>query len=196
MLLTRIHATTALLFEDVIIKIPWRSPCFTSYWVVAVARKTFQPGWWVDTQRKTENIHQTFIAKRAACVVVVGGGASTVHFRPKLGRHRQCLSKRRRNHVLGRDTGGTQVSQRQQKPTAFVWSSGVFQHWRVWACLLYRRLFVYLTLPSAHLWECCYPAWGLAVPSIFNDVHTNPSELFKCHFIHLPPNSSFIHRLP
>lgn len=134
--------------------------------------------------------------ERAACIVVVGGGASTVHFRRKLGRHRQCLSKRRRNHVLGRDTGGTQVSQRQQKPTAFVWSSGVFQHWRVWACLLYRRLFVYLTLPSAHLWECCYPAWGLAVPSIFNDVHTNPSELFKCHFIHLPPNSSFIHRLP
>lgn len=63
MLLTRIHATAALLFEDVIIKIPWRSPCFTSYWVVAVARKTFQPGWWVDTQRKTENIPQTFIAK-------------------------------------------------------------------------------------------------------------------------------------
>lgn len=193
MLLTRIHATTAPLFEDVIIKRLWRSPSFTSCWVTAIARKHFSLADELTRKEKQKTSTRPLSRKSCACCwrwCLYGS------FQAKAWTSSPALEQATAVHVLSRDTGGIQVSQRQQKPTAFIWSSGVFQHWRVCACLLYRRLFVYLTSPSAHLWECCYPAWGLAVPSIFNDVHTNPSELFKCHFIHLPPNSSFIHRLP
>lgn len=89
-------------------------------------------------------------------------------------------------------TGSTQVKARPSLPGIQV---GNGQHdvtkrvvcFPAAGCGCSGWLFVYLSLPSAHLWECCY----LAAPSIFNDVHTNPSEPFKCHFIHLPPKLIF-----
>lgn len=71
MQLTRLHATTALLFEDVIIKRLWRSTFFHLILGHGYRTQTFQPGWWVDTQRKTQNIYQTFFAKELRVLLVV-----------------------------------------------------------------------------------------------------------------------------
>lgn len=61
---------------------------------------------------------------------------------------------------------------------------------------LRMNFFVYLAVPPAHLWECCYLALGLEGLSIFNGVQTPRSCWFKHHFIHLQGNSSFIHCVP
>lgn len=66
----------------------------------------------------------------------------------------------------------------------------------VGVCQLSGWFFVYLAVPPAHLWECCYLAWGLEGLSIFNGVQTLPSCWFKHHFIHLQGSSSFIHCVP
>lgn len=66
----------------------------------------------------------------------------------------------------------------------------------VGVCLLWGWLFVYLAVPPAHLWQCCYLAWGLEDLSIINDAQTIPSWLFKHHFIHLQETHLLFTALP
>lgn len=69
---------------------------------------------------------------------------------------------------------------------------------------LRMNFFVYLAVPPAHLWECCYLALGLEGLSIFNGVQLSPVGLSIilsiCKETHLLftafPNRSLANRGP
>lgn len=104
--LTWPNATTARLFEGVIIKILWCSPCLTAYWVMVISRKYFSL---VDELTTKQHMHTPL-----SCVCCWWClGVSTVRLRWKLGRHRQCLSKWRRATW----SAGTQVGYRLHNAT-------------------------------------------------------------------------------
>lgn len=187
-LLTRLNASAARLFEDLMLENLWRSPCLTAYWGIFISHKHFSLSDEV-TQPSTTGARDLYGGR--SCVLEEVAERPTLHPRWK---HHQCLCKWRQSTCSG-VTGGTEAAWRRHIRLLSRDLLLVFPCWGVWPWLLCVIICVFSLAfsPSAGILSF---SPGLANTSIFNDVHTNPSELFKCHFIHLQPNSSIIHRLP